>query len=150
MMRLILLAGLFGLMSTVLVSPARAAPTSPVGIWHTVDENGQATGDVELWEQDNLLYGKIVAIADPAKAHAICRDCTDDRKNAPVLGLQFMRGLHEDGERWDGGEILDPQTGSVYRCTVRVIDEGRKLLVRGFLGLSLFGRTQTWTRVAVP
>jgi uncharacterized protein (DUF2147 family) len=132
------------------VPSAWGASTSPVGTWHTIDEDGHATGTVQLWEQDSLLYGRIVAIDDPVKAHYVCRDCTDDRKNAPLLGLQFMRGLHEDGDHWDGGEILDPRTGQTYRCTIRVIDGGEKLLVRGFLGISLFGRTQTWTRARGP
>jgi uncharacterized protein (DUF2147 family) len=57
-----------------------------------------------------------------------------------------MRGLRKAGEYYNGGDILDPDTGSVYRCTFRIEDQGRKLIVRGFIGFSLFGRTQTWTR----
>jgi uncharacterized protein (DUF2147 family) len=129
-----------------LSTPSHAAAAAPVGFWLTYDDDGAATGKVELWQQNDLLYGKIVAIDDPSKAHLTCTKCRDDRRDAPLLGLQFIRGLHQDGESWTGGEILDPKTGEVYRCTLRVIDGGEKLLVRGFLGISLFGRSQTWRR----
>jgi len=148
MKRSFVLSGLIAMASfpAVRVSPALAASLSPVGMWATFDDDGQRTGKVELWEQNDLLYGRIVAIDDPAKAHLICLKCTDDRKDAPLLGLQFMRGLHKDGDEWNGGQILDPKTGSIYRCTLRVLDDGRKLQVRGFLGISLFGRSQIWVR----
>ena len=60
--------------------------------------------------------------------------------------MQILSGMRWDGERYSGGQILDPDTGAVYRCTLRVVDEGRTLEVRGFIGISLFGRTQTWLR----
>jgi uncharacterized protein (DUF2147 family) len=132
--------------SLCVATVSSAAAVAPAGLWLTYDDDGVATGKVELWKQDDLLYGKIVAIDDPSKAHLTCTKCRDDRRDAPLLGLQFIRGLHQDGESWTGGEILDPKTGEVYRCTLRVIDGGEKLLVRGFLGISLFGRSQTWKR----
>ncbi len=93
-----------------------------------------------------MLYGRVAAILDPAKRDAVCRKCTDDRRDKPVMGMQIMRGMKPDGARWDGGEILDPENGETYRCTMRLEDGGRKLVVRGFVGISLFGRSQTWIR----
>jgi uncharacterized protein (DUF2147 family) len=63
-----------------------------------------------------------------------------------VIGLDIIRGLHQDGEQWSGGEILDPENGATYRCSIRVEDGGRKLVVRGYVGFSLLGRSQTWLR----
>jgi uncharacterized protein (DUF2147 family) len=127
-------------------APGVAADPSPVGIWRTFDDDGKETGRIEITEQNNLLYGRIVAIADPAKAKAVCRDCTDERRNQPVLGMVVMNGLHREDDGWTGGHILDPQNGSTYRCSLSLGDGGRKLVVRGYLGISLFGRSQTWTR----
>jgi uncharacterized protein (DUF2147 family) len=127
--------------------PAVAASPSPVGVWRTFDDDGRETGRVEITERNQRLYGRITAIADPAKAKAICRDCTDERRGLPVVGLEFLRGLRQDGDVWDGGDVLDPQNGRVYRCSLRLEDGGRKLVIRGYIGLSLFGRSQTWVRV---
>jgi uncharacterized protein (DUF2147 family) len=140
-----------GLAALVLVSAtglAGAAPTaSPVGIWRTFDDaDGKESGAVEIFEHDGLLYGRVTRIVDPAKAKAICVDCTDDRKDKPVLGLQIIRGLKPDGDEWDGGEILDPKNGKIYKAKLHLEDGGQKLLVRGFIGISIFGRTQTWLR----
>ena len=93
-----------------------------------------------------MLYGDVASIADPAKARATCNLCEDDRKDKPVVGLQIIRGLRADGAEWDGGEILDPKKGKIYRCSMRMEDGGQKLLVRGYIGISLIGRTQTWVR----
>ena len=61
--------------------------------------------------------------------------------------MKILRGLRWDGEEYSGGEILDPDDGSVYRCKLRVTGAGQKLEVRGFIGISLFGRTQIWLQI---
>lgn len=120
---------------------------SPVGTWQTVDDHtGKPAGTVRIFEVQGRLYGDIVRILDPAKAGAVCVSCTDDRKDKPVMGLQIIRGLAWNGSEWSGGTILDPQTGTAYRCSMHLTDGGRKLIVRGFVGISLFGRSQTWVR----
>ncbi len=120
---------------------------SPVGRWRTVDDKtGQDSGIVRLFESNGALYGTIEKIFDPVKAAYTCIKCEDDRKNKPLIGLDFMRGLKRDGEVWDNGTILDPNTGSIYRSSARVTEGGKKLVVRGYLGISLLGRSQTWVR----
>lgn len=128
---------------------ARAAdPQSPVGVWQTIDDHtGKSAGLVRIFEVQGRLYGNVVSVLDPAKAGAVCVKCTDDRKDKPVLGLQIIRGLAWNGSDWSGGTILDPQTGEAYRCSMHVADGGRQLVVRGFIGISLFGRSQIWNRV---
>ena len=133
-----------------LVIPAAsgaADQASPVGHWRTFDDKtGRERGLMRIWEQNGVLYGSIEATVDPADARKTCDECTDDRKGKPIIGLNIIRGLHRDGERWDGGEILDPENGKTYSCSLRLTDKGRKLIVRGYLGISLLGRSQFWLR----
>jgi uncharacterized protein (DUF2147 family) len=60
--------------------------------------------------------------------------------------MDIIRGLHADGDGWAGGTILDPESGKVYRCSLSLRDGGKKLAVRGYLGIALLGRTQVWER----
>ena len=76
----------------------------------------------------------------------ICKECEGERHNQPVTGMQIVWGLKQDGDEWNGGHILDPNNGKVYRCKMSVTEGGQKLEVRGFIGFSLLGRTQTWER----
>ena len=120
---------------------------SPVGLWQTIDDHtGKPRGVVRIFEAQGHLYGDVVRILDPDKAGAVCLKCTDDRKGKPVQGLQIIRGLTPDGAQWSGGTILDPETGDTYRCSMHLADGGQKLVVRGYLGISLLGRNQTWIR----
>jgi len=125
----------------------QATQPSPVGLWRTIDDKTKKPrGFVRIYEQDGALFGKIESSLDPKDADERCDKCTDDRKDKPVIGLVIMRGLRKNGDEYSGGDILDPDTGSVYRCKFRMVEQGRKLLVRGYLGLSLFGRSQVWIR----
>jgi uncharacterized protein (DUF2147 family) len=128
------------------------ANANPTGRWQTIDEKtDQATGIVEITEQDGRLYGRIVEILDPkAKPDATCGLCTDERRNAPIVGLTIIRNVEARDSRtgpWDGGDILDPNDGKVYSVRLKLADGGRKLEVRGYLGTPLLGRTQVWHRV---
>ncbi|MBL7542379.1 MAG: DUF2147 domain-containing protein [Bdellovibrionaceae bacterium] len=123
---------------------------SPVGIWKTVDdETGHVKSLVEITESSGELKGKIVKLfrkpdedQDPR-----CEKCEGDKKDKPILGLDILWGLKKDSDaKWSGGEIMDPKKGKIYSCKMEVIDDGKKLRVRGFLGFSLLGRTQTWER----
>jgi uncharacterized protein (DUF2147 family) len=132
----------------LLVSPiARAAAPSPVGTWRTFDDlDGKESGTVVITDRDGMLYGKIARIADLTKANALCTLCTGDRKNEPVLGMEVIRDMKPDGAGWDGGTIIDPKTGKIYKLKMHLEQGGQKLVVRGFIGISLFGRSQTWLR----
>ena len=97
-----------------LSAPARAIGdgASPVGVWRTFDNSGHETGRVAIEERKGRLSGRIVGILDAAKARGTCFKCTDDRKDQPAMGLEIMRGMRADGDRWDGGTVLDPETGT--------------------------------------
>ncbi len=126
---------------------ASAAEPTPVGMWRTFDDHTkQARSLVRIYEENGKLFGKVEKALDPARAGRICDQCKDDRKDKPVVGMVIIRGLAKNGEEYSGGDILDPDNGKVYRCKIRVIEGGDKLSVRGFIGFSLLGRSQTWVR----
>lgn len=116
------------------------------GKWKTIDdETKQAKSVVEIFKKsDGKYYGKVSQLlikpADPN-----CTACKDDRKGKPILGLEIIRGLKKDGDEFTGGTITDPKTGKTYKCTIT--KSGDKLNVRGYVGVSLLGRTQTWEKV---
>ncbi|KFF13287.1 DUF2147 domain-containing protein [Chryseobacterium soli] len=116
------------------------------GKWKTIDdETKQAKSIVEIYKKaDGSYYGKVSQLlikpADPN-----CTVCKDDRKGKPILGLEIIRGLKKDGDEFTGGTITDPKTGKTYKCTIT--RTGDKLNVRGYVGISLMGRTQTWQKV---
>jgi uncharacterized protein (DUF2147 family) len=119
---------------------------TPAGRWRTFDDKtGKAKAIIVLYEEKGLLFGRVETLVDP-DAVKICDKCSDERKGQPVTGMVVVRRMKKEGEEYTGGDILDPKNGSVYRCKMRLVDQGRKLSVRGYLGLSLFGRSQTWIR----
>ena len=116
-------------------------------MWRTIDDKTHKTrGLVRLFEKDGAIYGKIEASFDPKEAREVCEKCDGDRRNKPVIGLVFLRDMKKRGAEYSGGDILDPDTGWIYRCKMSLEEGGRKLNVRGYLGLALVGRTQTWIR----
>jgi uncharacterized protein (DUF2147 family) len=127
--------------------PASAAdPNSPIGLWKTFDDKtGAPRAIVRIYAADGKLFGKIVSSFTPGAESRVCRVCTDERKGQPILGLLIIRNMKGDGGEYGGGDILDPESGSVYRCKMHV-EDGTRLIVRGYIGISLLGRNQTWQR----
>ena len=121
---------------------------APVGLWKTIDDKtGKPRSLVRIYEEGGLLFGRIERGFDPAQQNRVCDKCTDERRGQPLLNMVILRNLKAagDGEYADG-DILDPDNGSVYRCKIRLEDGGKKLVVRGFVGVAMFGRSQTWER----
>ena len=128
---------------------ALAQPPTPAGLWKTYsDRTGQADGLVRVVEVDGEFEGTVQAVFSPpaSSANPLCEECIGELRNAPIVGMTILRRLRWDGEEYSGGEILDPDDGKVYRCRMRLVDDGRILEVRGFVGIPLLGRTQTWLR----
>ncbi len=129
---------------------ARADETTPVGRWVTIDDDThRPKAIVRIWEEDGQLQGRIEKLfrrpgEDPDPT---CDKCTDSRKDQRVTGMVILRGLVRDGDEWSGGRILDPENGKEYKCYIEVMEGGRRLKVRGYIGFSLLGRTQYWERV---
>jgi uncharacterized protein (DUF2147 family) len=128
-----------------------AESSSPIGEWKTFDDKtGNARAIVRIYEQDGRLFGKIERSLMPGAERRVCAVCTDDRKDQPMLGLVIIRNMKRIEEGYAGGDILDPDTGSVYRCKFHLEENGAKLVLRGFIGISILGRTQTWERQSSP
>jgi uncharacterized protein (DUF2147 family) len=101
---------------------------------------------VRIVEKEGEFLGTVVRIFDADAPNPACERCEGALKDKPVLGMTILRGLRRDGDGFRGGTILDPDEGRVYRCSAALLDRGRRLEVRGYVGLPLFGRTQTWIR----
>jgi uncharacterized protein (DUF2147 family) len=124
-----------------------ADPTSPIGLWKTFDDKtGKAKGLIRIYEHDGKFFGRLEESFSPGAEHRVCTVCTDERKDQPVIGLTIIRNLQRDDNEYAGGDILDPESGSVYRCKMHLEEGGARLVVRGFIGFSLLGRSQTWQR----
>jgi uncharacterized protein (DUF2147 family) len=140
------------LASAFLMSPfASSAQTAqtPVGIWQTIDDHTQQPKALVQITQssDGTLNGRVIKglIPNGSPDHR-CTECTDERKDQKILGMTIIKDMKKDGDEWIGGNILDPANGKVYRCKMHLEDNGQKLVVRGYIGVSLLGRSQTWNR----
>jgi uncharacterized protein (DUF2147 family) len=124
-----------------------ATADSPIGLWKTIDDKtGAARAIVRIYERDGRLFGKIESSFTEGADHRVCKACTDERKDQPIIGLLIIRNMKHSDDEYGGGDILDPDTGSVYRCKMHV-EGGTRLVLRGYIGFSLLGRNQTWLRV---
>lgn len=118
-----------------------------VGKWKTIDdETGNAKSIVEIYEESGKIYGKVIEILEEEHKNKVCSNCTGEDKNKPILGMIVIKGLRKDGNEYKRGKILDPKNGKLYKCYI-TLESKDKLKVRGFIGISLFGRTQYWYRV---
>jgi uncharacterized protein (DUF2147 family) len=136
----------------VFISLSASAQMTPVGLWHTIDdETKQPKGEVRMTENNGVLSGAVGrALKEDPKAKTVCDLCTDDRKNQKIIGMEIIRNLTREGKEsdylWAGnGTILDPTNGKVYEVKMVPLEGGKKLQVRGYLGI--FYRTQIWVRV---
>jgi len=141
---------ILSLIAAVIATPfAMAQDGSPVGLWKTIDDtSGKPTALIRITEQQGELQGKIEKLfrtpgEDP---NPTCVQCKDARKDQPIVGMTIVSGLKKSGKEYDGGEILDPKNGKVYRSTLTVRDGGKKVEVRGYVGMPMFGRSQVWLR----
>lgn len=120
---------------------------SVIGKWKTIDDaTGEAKSIVEVFSKSGKIYAKVVDIMDPATKNNLCKPCSGEDKNKPILGLTIIKGLSKDGSEYNSGEILDPKNGKLYKCALS-LESKDKLKVRGYIGFSLLGRTQYWHRV---
>jgi uncharacterized protein (DUF2147 family) len=122
--------------------------TSANGFWTTIsDEDNKPRSVVQIISRNGQLEGIILKVYAKPDDHELCIQCHGKLKNQPIIGLRILWDLIPSGDRsWASGKILDPKTGKVYKCKISLDKTGKKLSVRGYIGISLFGRTQTWIR----
>lgn len=139
------------LAAALLSSAARADDTSPVGLWKNIDDvSGKPRALIRITEEANgTLEGTVEKVFPGPREdqNPKCVKCDGVLKNAPIVGLEILSGLKKDGDGYADGQILDPENVKIYSSTMQLIDAGRKLSVRGYIGISLLGRSQTWTRM---
>ncbi len=136
---------LFLLLAAAVFSAGLNAQTI-FGQWENKnEETGEVDSVIEVYEKNGKAYAKIISITNPEKQDNVCDKCEGEKKGKPILGMDILSGLEDKGDEWSGGEILDPQNGKVYSCFIELKGEN-KLKVRGYLGVSLFGRTVYWER----
>ncbi|AIF48586.1 DUF2147 domain-containing protein [Dyella japonica] len=126
-----------------------AAEVTPVGTWKTIDdETGKPKSIVKITDEGGELKATVLEVLQSDEGpHPICKNCDGERKDKPIEGMNIMWGVHKDGDTvWDGGKILDPKTGKIYKVKLQPSDDGSKLTVRGYIGFSLLGRSQEWQR----
>ena len=142
-------------MKTKLIALALAAATgtalaqaTPLGLWKTIDDETKTEkSHVRITDAAGVLTGKVEKILEASKQDSKCDKCMDERKDKPVLGMTIVRNARADGqiEHWEGGDILDPNNGKLYKLRLKPLDGGKKLEVRGYFGP--FFRNQQWIRV---
>ena len=128
-----------------------SAQSTPVGVWKTIDDKTKTEkAQIRITEAGGVYSAKIEKLlAADAKPDSVCDKCSDDRKDKPIVGMEIMRGVKrsDSDNTWDGGTILDAAEGKVYKVRLQTADGGKKLEVRGYIGMPMMGRTQTWIRV---
>ncbi len=134
-----------------LAAGVAAAQSTPAGLWKTIDDDGKTEKSLVRITDNGGVYGaRIEKVVNPDKQNAKCNQCTDERKGQPLVGLNIIRNVKAaagDDNLWDGGDILDPEDGKVYKVRMKLVDGGKKLDVRAYIGAPLLGRTQTWIRM---
>ena len=127
---------------------APATPPSPVGYWQTVsDVTGQPQSVVKVYEDSGRLFARVERVLVTEGVPSTCVKCRDERKGQPLAGLVIMRNMRKGDKDYRGGDILDPESGKVYRCRMTLDATGQRLTIRGYIGISLFGRSQIWHRM---
>lgn len=133
--------------SLIVLTVMTSVAQDVTGKWRTVDdETGKAKSVVEIYKENGKIYGKVIEIVDPSKRDATCTECPGDAKGKKIMGLVILKDLKKDGKEYNGGTIMDPNNGKIYKSYIE-LDGANTLKVRGYVGFSLLGRTQTWTRV---
>src|SRR5262249_35887682 len=137
------------ILSAVIWSDAFASELSPVGLWKTIDDTtGKPRGLVGITERNGEYQGKVekVFIEPGEDPDPKCEKCDGARHNQPVIGMTILWGLKKQGDEYEGGAILDPESGKAYRARLRLDAEEGNFTGRGFIGFALLRRTQTWMR----
>ncbi len=138
----------FAILSLLLAQVA-AAQNSPIGLWKTIDDKtGKVKSLVRINESGGEFQGKIEKLFRDADQdqNPKCDKCEGSNKDQPLIGLTILFNIKKDGDEYSGGKILDPANGKLYSSKLKLVENNKKLEVRGYVGMPVFGRSQTWIR----
>ncbi|MDB5920335.1 MAG: hypothetical protein JWR40_4569 [Massilia sp.] len=140
---------MFALAAMLAGPSARADESSPVGLWKNIDDvSGKPKALIRISDNKGELEGRIEKLFRPADQdqNPKCNLCEGANKDQPVIGMLFMSGLKKSGDEYTGGQILDPDNGKVYKSKLTLVEGGKKVNVRGYIGVPMLGRSQVWVR----
>ena len=141
----------FVILAAVTAAAARAQQMTPklqnaIGLWQVIGSDGKPGGQVETYLENGLLFGRVTQLRPGRKPGDVCLKCSGEYKDKPIMGLVILRNFHPVGDDWAGGTAVDPENGKEYKG--KIWTEGAEdLHLRGFVGILLFGRSETWKRV---
>jgi uncharacterized protein (DUF2147 family) len=139
----------FALAAMLALPAAWADDASPIGLWKNIDDvSGKPKALIRISETKGTLEGRIEKLYRSADQdqNPKCDRCEGVNKDQPIIGMVFMSGLAKSGDEYTGGQILDPDNGKVYKSKLTLVDGGKKLNVRGYIGVPMLGRSQVWVR----
>lgn len=135
---------IFVVLLALVILPLNAQ--SILGQWKSIDdETGEAKSIVEIFEKEGKIYGKIIEVLNAKTKNPVCSKCKGKNKNKPIVDLQIIDALSKNGDIYEGGTILNPTNGKIYKCRIKLEDNPDRLQVRGYI--AFFYKTQYWQRI---
>ena len=119
---------------------------SAVGHWQVENSDGSPGGKVDTYLTDGKLFGRVTEVRPGRTPKDVCDKCSGEYKNQLILGMVIMRNFHPEGDDWVDGAVVDPENGKEYKGKMWAVGKN-SLKMRGYVGISLLGRTETWTRI---
>jgi hypothetical protein len=117
-----------------------------LGKWYSIDPNNEKETIIELYIKDDKLFGRIDSLLQKEDQIKVCKKCTGENKNKPLTNMVILKDFIKENEIWTKGKILIPKTGKKYDCNIYLENQNR-LIIRGYIGFSIFGRSTNWFRV---